>query len=53
MELEAKLLKEREKEREALTGIELTDDKVVHEHMIQMKVKFEDMKETYSKTLSK
>lgn len=37
MELEAKLLKEREKEKEALTGIELSDDKAVQDHMISMK----------------
>jgi len=39
MELEVKLLKEREKEREALTGLELTDGQPLNEHMIQMKAK--------------
>lgn len=39
MELETKLLKEREKEREALTGLELTDGQPLNDHITQMKSK--------------
>lgn len=43
MELELKLMKEREKERDALTGLELNDGQPLNEHMIQMKAKYQDM----------
>jgi hypothetical protein len=37
MELEIKLLKEREVERDSLTGLELTDGQPLNENMIQFK----------------
>jgi hypothetical protein len=39
MELEIKLLKEKENERESLTGLELTDGQPLNENMIQFKAK--------------
>lgn len=44
MELEAKVLKEREKERESLTGLELNDGQPINENMIQLKAKYHKQK---------
>lgn len=49
MELEVKLLQEKEKEREALTGLELTDGQPLNEHMIQLKAKQQTEKSTLEK----
>jgi len=44
MELEIKLLKERENERDSLTGLELTDGQPLNENMIQFKAKYQTTK---------
>lgn len=49
MELEIKLLQEREKERESLTGLELTDGQPLNEHMIQLKAKYQTQKTALEK----
>jgi len=49
MELEIKLLQEREKERESLTGLELTDGQPLNEHMIQLKAKYQTQKTSLEK----
>lgn len=51
MELEVKLLQEREKERESLTGLELTDGQPLNEHMIQLKAKYQQQKTALEKNV--
>ena len=51
MELETKLLKERESERDALSGLELTDGQPLNEHITQMKAKYNNMVHTLERDM--
>merc|ERR1712000_674800 len=52
MELEIKLLKERENERDSLTGLELTDGQPLNENMIQFKAKYQTTKTKYEQQIA-
>jgi flagellar biosynthesis chaperone FliJ len=52
MELEIKLLKEREGERDSLTGLELTDGQPLNENMIQFKAKYSTTNTKYEQQIS-
>jgi hypothetical protein len=52
MELEIKLLKERESERDSLTGLELTDGQPLNENMIQFKAKYQTTKTKYEQQIA-
>lgn len=46
-----KLLQEKEKERESLTGLELTDGQPLNEHMIQLKAKYQTQQNNLQKLI--